>query len=168
MARTRPTDVDPAFFAASHWGCLLFLAVLAIVAVGSAVRLIQRGEITSYTGTLGAVEDLQRSPRQASYRVSLERDDGELLSLRLMNQGRILAYLQSAAATPRAQVEVRDGVVRSLTILEQDKTIAEREAPPLLLATTAGLSLLLLAALIWPRVQARPERPLVRHGEEEE
>lgn len=167
MKRSWPA-ADPAFFAASHGGCLLFLVVLAIVTVGSAVRLIQRGEITSYEGTVGAVEDLQRSPRQASYRVSLERDDGELLSLRLMNQGRILPYLQSAPAAQRAQVDVRDGVVRSLTFLEQAETITEREAPPLLLASTAVLSLLLLAALAWPMVRAQPGRPLARRGEEEE
>lgn len=169
MERSHPA-ADSAFFAAGHWGCLLFLAVLAIVIVGSAVRLLRQGEVTSYEGTLGAVEVLQRSPRQASYRVTLERDDGELLSLRLLNQGRVLAYLQSAPATPRAQLEVRNGVVRNLTILERAETIAEREAPPLLLAATTSLSLVLLAALAWPMLRARPVlpgRPPALRGEEE-
>lgn len=170
MERSHPA-ADPAFFAASHWGCLLFLAVLAIVAAGSAIRLLRQGEVTSYEGTLGAVEVLQRSPRQASYRVTLERDDGEPLSLRLLNQGRVLAYLRSAPATQRAQLEVRDGVVRSLTVLERVETIAEREAPSLLLAATTVLSLVLLAALAWPMLQARPAlpgRPSALRGEEEE
>jgi len=170
MERSHPA-ADSAFFAAGHWGCLLFLAVLAIVIVGSAVRLLRQGEVTSYEGTLGAVEVLQRSPRQASYRVTLERDDGEPLSLRLLNQGRVLAYLRSAPATQRAQLEVRDGVVRSLTVLERVETIAEREAPPLLLAATTSLSLVLLAALAWPMLRARPVlpgRPPALRGEEEE
>ncbi len=167
MTRSR-SDADPAFFAASYWGCLLFIAVLAIVAVGSAVRLLRPGEVTEYTGTLGAVEALQRSPREAGYRLSLEGDDGELLSLRLLNQGRILAYLQAAPTTGRVQLAARDGVVRSLIILERGETITEREAPPLLLAATAVLSLVLLGAFGWPMARARPGRlPALRDEEEE-
>lgn len=171
MARPRPADVERAFFAASHWGCLLFLAALAVVAAATTVHLLQRGDTTRYEGTVSGVEVLQRSPRQASYRLTLEEDGGELLSLRLLNQGRVLAYLQSAPAGQRVQVEVRDGLVRSLTVREQAETITEREAPAFLLAAATVLSLLLLAAFAWPLVQARSAQTIpssVLSVEEEE
>lgn len=171
MERTRPAGAEPAFFAASHWGCLFFLAVLAVVAAGSAWRLSQRGETTRYEGTIGPVEVLQPSPREASYRLSLESAGGERLALRLPNQGRVLAYLLSAPAGQRVQVEVRDGVVRSLTLGEQAETITEREAPVFLLAATTVLSLLLLVAFAWPLAQTRPAPrglPAASRREEEE
>jgi hypothetical protein len=171
MERTPPAEVEPAFFAANHWGCLVFLAVLALVAAGSAVRLLGRGETTSYEGTLGALEALQVSPRGASYRVTLERDGGEVISLRLLNQGRVLPYLQSAPTGQRVQVEARDGIVRSLTVRERDVTISERQAPLLLLLAAVLLPGLLLTAFALPAVQARraqPESPRALRGEEEE
>jgi hypothetical protein len=155
MTHAQPADVEPAFFAASYWGCLLFLSLLAIVAAGSAVRLLQRGEIVTYDGVLGSVELLQPSPRRASYRVSLQSDEGELVSLRLRNQGRIVAYLQSNPAGQQVQVQARDGIVQSLHLREQAETIVEREAPPLLLAAAVLLPVLLLALFAWPVVQAR-------------
>lgn len=172
MDSGRSTSGDQPFFAASQWGCFLFLAALALVSVGSALRALSGGPTTSYEGVMGEVERQQAAPWRTSYHVTIAGESGAPAPLRLRNQGRILDYLQAAAPSGPVRITARDGVVRALTDLADGETIAEPEAPQGLLLASAILPFLLLAFFAWPwltarRAGAEAARP-VTSGDEEE
>jgi hypothetical protein len=155
MDRAGATDGEQPFFAASQWGCLLFLAALAIVAVATAFRLLQQQPISTYEGALGPVEVQQPSPWRGSYHAILERDGGEPLVVRLRNQGPILDYLQSAPLPQRVRITARGEVAHSLVDLETGRAIAEPDAPRPLLIAAVILPVILLPLFAWPWLAGR-------------
>jgi hypothetical protein len=173
MDPARPTSEEQPFFAASQWGCFLFLGVLALAAATSAMRIFSGGPATTYEGVLGTVEFQQASPWQISYHVVVAADGSQAVPLQLRNQGTILGYLRTRAQPIQARVTARGRVALALTDLDSDSTIAEPEAPQALLLAAAILPLPLLALLVYPWLVGRrtmPGSPAIpaRTSEEEE
>jgi hypothetical protein len=156
MDRPGATHGEQPFFAASQWGCLLFLAALAVVAVATLFRLLQPQPATTYEGTIGPVEVQQPSPWRGSYHLTFEQEGREPLVLRLRNQGPILDYLQTAAQPQRVRITARGAVALSLVDLETGRTVAEPEAPRPLLLAAVVLPVVLLALFAWPWLAGRP------------
>ncbi|MDT8306036.1 MAG: hypothetical protein RRC07_08880 [Anaerolineae bacterium] len=163
-------DGDRRFFAASQCGCWLLMIALAIVAAGSGYRVVQPERSSTYEGELREVSVRQSSPWRARYNVVLQREDGELVTLRVRNQGAILGYLEAASGPERVQVTARDGVVQRL-VLADGEVIAEPEAAEVLMLAAVVLPLAVLALLAWPWVverRAAGARQPAAAGEEEE
>ena len=159
MDPARLTSGEQPLFAASQWGCFLFLAALALVAIATAARALASGPTTTYEGLLGEVELRQPSPWRTNYHVTVTGDSGSPVPLQLRNQGAILDYLQDRAQPMQAQVTAHDGIALTLTDLAGGSTIVEPAAPQGLLLAAAILALLLLALFVWPWLSARLRAP---------
>jgi hypothetical protein len=164
----------PDLFTWSHWSCGAFVGLLALVLVVSLVYGLGRTlwPTTTVVGTLGPVEETRLSNRRAAYHAVLEAEDGDLLVLRLRNNGRILNYLRNQRGGQFVSLRHARGEIWELAPLAPAGP-ALREFPPVwpgLLPLISGGAVLLyflgkpwLATLPGGRQQATASRGSSHH-----
>jgi hypothetical protein len=150
----------PDLFTWSHWGCGAFVGLLALVLALSLVYGLGRALWPTATavGTLGPVEENLLSNRQAVYQAPLQTEDGDLLVLRLRNNGRILDFARNQAAGQFVSVRHARGEIWELVPLAPAGPPL-REFPPawpgLLLLLSGGALLLYFLGGPWAASMGR-------------
>ncbi len=156
------------FFAASRTGCLIFLACLAIVVIGTTWELAMRltAEEMLVTGVAGPLQETrENSSWQALYGFTLQTEEGDVHFVRVQNHGQILNFLRERPvaqgsieqqATDRVvTVRIRNGVAQSIRLHDGDAPegnapeIAERHASNASLALAGSVAAAILVAAFW-------------------
>jgi hypothetical protein len=167
MAVESGEPARPDLFTWAHWGCGAFLALLVVVMALSLLYGVARAFWPSSTtvGTLGPVEEIRLNGGRARYQVGLMTGTGELLTLRLRNNGPILNYLREQPAGQTVSVRHGRGEIWELVPLLPEGAIL-REFPSawagLLLLFSGGGLLLYFLGRPWLAVL-----PLGRFGMDE-
>lgn len=160
------------FYSLSHWGRLIFLALLTAVLLGTLAQAVWRlaWPIADVTGTLTEVTETRSSNHAAVYNLALRTDEDGLFFIRLRNNGRILRTLFSSNAlsrdnqTPapnaligrRVLVSTQRGVAVELAFLDgAGPTIRESTTPTVVVIVVALLALGILLLLARPRLVER-------------
>jgi hypothetical protein len=150
------------FFRFSQIGCLSFTALLLLVLI---VTLLSQAwwllrPIAEVAGTIGPIQE-ERQGQTAHYGLAVRPEQGELLYLRLRNNGRVMAYLRASGYEGPARIHYHDDQVASLQPLAAGRPAVSENGSPLAtlgLALFAGAGLLLLPLLAWPDLlESRPK-----------
>jgi hypothetical protein len=131
MSNESKLRARPDLFTWSHWSCGTFVGLLALVLAISLLDGLGRAlwPTSTAVGALGAVAETRLSNRQAAYHAVLEAEDGDLLVLRLRNNGRILEYLRNQPAGQLVSVRHARGEIWELAPMAPAGP-ALREFPP--------------------------------------
>jgi hypothetical protein len=141
-------------FTWSHCGCGAFVGLLALVWVISLFYGFGRTLWPTRTavGRVGPVEETHLNSWQAAYHVVLEPEDGELLVLRLRNNGRIFHYLSNQPPGQPVSVRHAQGEIWELAPLAPAGPSVREFSPAwpgLLLLLSGGAALLYLLGKPW-------------------
>jgi hypothetical protein len=147
------------FFRFGQLGCLSFTALLALVLLvtlfSQAIWLLR--PVNEVAGVIGPIQE-ERRGQTADYGLAVRPEQGELLYLRLRNNGRVMAYLQASGYEGPARIRYRGNKIASLEPLAGGRPAVGENGSPLAslgLALFAGAGLLLLPLLARPDLLER-------------
>ncbi len=161
MNTSNSGQVQP-FFANSHWARLALMALLAMAFVATTVQaawqLLQSS--TTVAGRFIEVAEARTGVQTAAYTLVLQPEGGELVFVRLRNNGRILNYLLSRGGeiTGPLTAMIRQGSVTEISFGgDNSRTVRDARIPPATQLLIGIFPLLLLILHIRPELLFRKE-----------